>query len=266
MEERTYYEDWQLDNVLPVPFGPRSSSSRLPAEGARHHVIDPDGNLILSDPADDPGPLEPEHPTRRYKWVIRPLRWAQVDKDTVEETPFNFGGSEDDYVGSYVDSRHVLRFQQAQIQQRELQEEAVVSHSEEQFATAFDANKVGDPRLFGQSETAAPAEVEDSVLESLAHEDHVPLAEGLFEEEVPDTAAPLECSAANLALLRQCVPSSGSLLVEGTVVHADQPSLKFDPLGGSPDVEQTEEAEFKSAADPEESANVDPYGGIGEPL
>ncbi len=72
MEERTYYEDWQLDNVLPVPFGPRSSSSRLPAEGARHHVIDPDGNLILSDP-------------------------------------------EDDYVGPYVDSQHVLRFQQAQI-------------------------------------------------------------------------------------------------------------------------------------------------------
>ncbi len=85
------------------------------------------------------------------------------------------------------------------------------------------------------------------------------------------------------------MPSSGSLLVEGTVVHADQapylrefvPSLEvaaaeaaatFGLLVRPLKVEETEEAEFKSVADPEESAeetveiSSDPYGGIGKPL
>ena len=34
VEERAFYEEWQMDDVLPVPFGPISSSSRLPAESA----------------------------------------------------------------------------------------------------------------------------------------------------------------------------------------------------------------------------------------
>ena len=60
--------------------------------------------------------------------------------------------------------------------------------------------------------------------------------------------------------------------MEGTVVHADQPSLEFGPIARSLEVEETEEAEFKSVADPEESAeetaeiSSDPYGGIGKPL
>ena len=42
--------------------------------------------------------------------------------------------------------------------------------------------------------------------------------------------------------------------------------LKFGPLAMSLEVEETQEAEFQSLADPEESAEADPYGGIGKPM